>query len=81
MLEIQKEIDMLNKLIETAIYHGAGMGGGYDEGSKLKTLMEEYLDLKGLSDDYYVGNPDSDENIDLNSVLCFKKSKDEVISC
>ena len=81
MSDIQKEIDMLNKLIETAIYHGAGMGGGYDEGDKLKTLMEEYLELKGLSNDYYVGNPSNNEKVDLNDVLCFKKFKQGVISC
>lgn len=80
MSDVQKEIDMINKIIETSIYHGAGMGGGFDEGEKLKLCMEEYLKFKGLADDYYVGNPNS-EKIDLNDVLCFKKRNGGVKSC
>lgn len=73
------EIDILNKIIETAISHGAGMGGGFDEGEKLKQWMENYLILRGLKDIYYVDNPDwikqrqGYSGLDLGTYLCFRK--------
>lgn len=79
MNNIDIEIETLNKIIEKAIEHGAGMGGGFDSGEELKDLMEKYLDEKGLKDKYCIDNPDwiksrpGYNGIELDTYLCFKK--------
>ena len=52
---MDKEIEMINKIIVEAVMHGADAGGSYDSNEKnLTGSMKEWLELKGLSNRYGV---------------------------
>lgn len=52
---MDKEIEMINKIIAEAVMHGADSGGSYDSNEKnLTDAMKEWLELKCLSNRYGV---------------------------
>lgn len=52
---MDKEIEMINKIIVEAVMHGADAGGSYDSNEKnLTDAMKEWLELKCLSNRYGV---------------------------
>ena len=52
---MDKEIEMINKIIVEAVMHGADSGGSYDSNEKnLIHTMIEWLKFKGLSHDQYM---------------------------
>lgn len=79
MNDIEKEIEILNKIIEKSIDHGAGMCGWFAEGESLKAFMDDYLTLKGLHDKYYVDNPEwiksmpGYKGFETDTYMCFCK--------
>ena len=52
---MEKEIEMINRIIVEAVMHGADSGGSYDSNEKnLIGTMKEWLEFKGLSNRYIV---------------------------
>jgi tellurite resistance protein len=52
---MNKEIEIINKIIVEAIQHGADAGGSYDSNEKnLITAVEEWLELKDFGYEYAV---------------------------
>lgn len=52
---MEKEIEMINKIIVEAVMHGADSGGSYDSNEKnLIGTMKDWLEFKGLSNRYGV---------------------------
>lgn len=52
---MEKEIEMINKIIVEAVMHGADSGGSYDSNEKnLIGTMKDWLEFKGLSNKYGV---------------------------
>ena len=52
---MEKEIKIVNKIIREAIIHGSDLGGSYKQNEdNLINSVNEWLELKGLSDKYVV---------------------------
>lgn len=52
---MEKEIEMINRIIVEAVMHGADSGGSYDSNEKnLTETMKEWLEFKGLSNRYII---------------------------
>lgn len=52
---MEKEIKIVNKIIREAIIHGADLGGSYEQNEEsLVSSINEWLELKGLSDKYII---------------------------
>lgn len=56
-ISIQKEIDLVNQIIRTAIIHGGDLGGAYcSDWEGLETSIGAWLKARGLSDSYAPAN-------------------------
>ena len=56
-ISIQKEIDLVNEIIRTAINHGGDQGGAYyTNWDCLQTAIGEWLYARGLADAYTPSN-------------------------
>jgi uncharacterized protein YfaT (DUF1175 family) len=52
---IEKEIKLVNRIIEEAIWHGADCGGSYSQNEEgLRKSISEWLKYKGLNHKYTV---------------------------
>lgn len=52
---MEKEIELINKIIKEAIIHGADAGGTYDQNEyNLIVAVNEWLIFKGLNKRYYL---------------------------
>lgn len=50
---MEKEIQIVNKIIREAVIHGADAGGSYDQNEEnLIDSIKAWLNLKGLNDEY-----------------------------
>lgn len=79
MIDVDKEIECLNRIIEEAISHGGDLAPYCTNGETLKEAMEAYLILRGWDNDYYVGNPKWQtesqyyEGLKIDDYLAFRK--------
>lgn len=70
---INKEIELINKVIKDAIIHGGDAGGAYCQyGGKLKESIEKWLEYRGLTDRYAVEG-------DLDGFLTIEATVDEAL--
>ena len=52
---MEKEINLINQLVAEALVSGGDSGGPYDSGNaELEDLLNEWISLKGLQNDYEV---------------------------
>lgn len=66
-ISIQKEIDLVNEIIRTAINHGGDQGGAYyTNWDCLQTAIGEWLYARGLADAYTPSN-------DVAGIVSIKK--------
>lgn len=55
MSTIEKEIEILNNIIKSAIIHGADVGGSYDNNEEgLIEAINTWLEMKELSNQYTI---------------------------
>jgi hypothetical protein len=54
-MNIEDEINLINDIIDNAVSHGGDGGGSYDSnGYDLESSIRQWLDYKGLSEEYTV---------------------------
>jgi len=52
---MEKEIQIVNKIIREAVIHGADAGGSYDQNEEnLIDSIKSWLNLKGLNNEYTI---------------------------
>ena len=52
---MEKEIQIINKIIREAVIHGADVGGSYDQNEKkLCDAIVSWIEIKGLSEQYTI---------------------------
>ena len=50
---MEKEIEIINKIIKESVIHGADSGGSYDQNEKrLLESINEWMEFKGISKEY-----------------------------
>lgn len=52
---MEREIQIINKIIEEAVIHGADSGGSYDQNEEgLLRAINDWLEMKDLSTEYEI---------------------------
>lgn len=76
-ISIEDEIELINDIITSAIYHGGDMGGAYySDWLGLESAIGEWLNARGITDLY---TPYNDKIISISKVsLCNLSSDDDV---
>ena len=76
-MSIQEEIELINDIIISAIYHGGDLGGAYySDWLGLESAIGEWLNARGLSDLY---TPYNDKIVSISKVSLCNLSSDEDI--
>lgn len=76
-MSIEEEIELINDIIISAIYHGGDLGGAYySDWLGLESAIGEWLNARGLSDLY---TPYNDKIVSISKVSLCNLSSDEDI--
>lgn len=76
-MSIEEEIELINDIIISAIYHGGDPGGAYySDWLGLESAIGEWLNARGLSDLY---TPYNDKIVSISKVSLCNLSSDEDI--
>lgn len=69
---MEKEIEIINKIIREAIIHGADSGGSYEQNEEeLTNVVIEWIKLKNLADRYIITKVDTGNGWIVHQIVQF----------